>query len=101
MVIERFQIWRVDLAQNNTSQLCVVVSPNELSALDTVIVAPMSSKLKAYPSRVACHFRGVDGVIALDQIKAVDRAYLIQHVGLLELESQIDVCNVLGELFAW
>jgi hypothetical protein len=40
-------------------------------------------------------------VIALDQIKAVDRAYLIQHVGLLELESQIDVCNVLGELFAW
>jgi mRNA interferase MazF len=75
MVIERFQIWFVDL-ENNTSQLCVIVSPSELSALDTVIVAPMSSKLKAYPSRVACHFRGVDGVIALDQIKAVDRSRL-------------------------
>jgi mRNA-degrading endonuclease toxin of MazEF toxin-antitoxin module len=40
-------------------------------------------------------------VIALDQIKAVDRSRLIRYVGLLELESQIDVCNVLGELFAW
>ena len=101
MVVERFQICIVDVSRDGNAQLSVVVSPDELMSFDTVIVAPMSSKLKAYPCRVPCHFRGLDGVIALDQIKAVDKTHLIRYIGGVELESQIAICNVLCDMFAW
>ena len=62
---------------------CLVVSPDEMNRhLGTVLVAPMTTGGQAYPTRVACRFRGKSGFIALDQIRAVDRARLVRRLGV-------------------
>ena len=106
MQVARFQIWLVELnptkgQEINKTRPCLIVSPDELAVLGTVIIAPMSSKGFAYPSRVTCHFKGKDGLILLDQLRTVDKTRLIKPLGELERETQIDVCNTLQELFAF
>jgi mRNA interferase MazF len=106
MQIARFQIWLVELnptkgQEINKTRPCLIVSPDELAILGTVIVAPMTSKGFPYPSRVKCHFNGKDGLILLDQLRTVDKTRLIKQLGILERDTQIDVCNTLQELFAF
>ena len=53
---------------------CLVVSPNEMNKhLNTIIIAPMTSSLKEYPTRVAVNHNSKKGMIALDQIRTVDK----------------------------
>ncbi len=105
-MIKRFQVWQVQLnptqwAEINKIRPCVIVSPDELASLGTVIVAPMTSKGFAYPSRVACQFQGKNGLIVLDQLRAVDKSRLIKPLGFLDDDVQIEVCERLQELFAF
>lgn len=69
--IQRFEIWLVSLnptkgREINKTRPCVVISPNEMSALSTVIVALMTTKGFKYPCRVECEFTGKKGLILLD-----------------------------------
>ena len=103
-MIKRFQVWQVQLnptqgAEINKTRPCVIVSPDELTLLDTVIVAPMTSKGFTYPSRVACCFQGKDGLIVLEQLRAVDKSRLIKRLGVLDEITQIEVCERLREMF--
>ncbi len=83
------------------SQLCVVVSPGEINRhLNSVIVAPMTTQSKPYPTRVACHLDGKDGYILLDQIRAVHKRYLEKKVGMISEAEAKQVLAVLGEMFA-
>lgn len=105
-MIKRFQVWQVQLnptqgAEINKTRPCVIVSPDDLSLLNTVIITPMTSKGFAYPSRVACCFQGKDGLIALDQLRTVDKSRLIKPLGMLDDDVQIEVCERLQELFAF
>lgn len=73
--INRFDIWLVQLDPTTGTEIkktrpCVVVSPNEMNTLSTVIVAPMTTKSFNFPMRVHCTFQGKDGLILLDQIRA-------------------------------
>lgn len=68
---------------------CVVVSPDEMSALKTAIVAPMTSKGSSYPTRIQCTFQGKKGLILLDQMRAVDKSRLIQKLGVISKNAQI------------
>ena len=61
----------------------------------------MTSKGFHYPSRVACHFDGKDGLILLDQIRAVDKNRLLKQLGVLDKSTQIELCERLQELFAF
>jgi mRNA interferase MazF len=61
----------------------------------------MTSKGFHYPSRVACHFDGKDGLILLDQMRAVDKNRLLKQLGMLDKSTQIELCARLQELFAF
>ena len=79
---------------------CLIVSPDEMNAsLSTVIVAPMTTKGRDYPSRVFCEFQGKKGQIVLDQIRTVDRKRLVRHLGAIDSETMRRVSNLLQEMF--
>ncbi|CAN5828217.1 type II toxin-antitoxin system PemK/MazF family toxin [soil metagenome] len=106
VVASRFDAFLVDLDPTVGSEIrktrpCVVISPNEMNRhIATVIVAPMTTKGKAYPTRVACQFQGKDGQIVLDQIRTIDKARLVEKLGQIEQEAQREVLDTLAEMFA-
>lgn len=105
-MIRRFAVYLVELDPTVGSEIrktrpCLVVSPDEMNqAIRTVIVAPMTTKGRAYPTRVPCRFLGKDGQVVLDQIRTVDRARLVKMLGTLDPEATAVVLEVLGEMFA-
>ncbi len=63
---------------------CVVISPNEMNKhLNTIIIAPMTSSLKEYPTRVSVNHNSKKGMIALDQIRTVDKKRILKVLGKL------------------
>ncbi|MGH7128854.1 MAG: type II toxin-antitoxin system PemK/MazF family toxin, partial [Planctomycetaceae bacterium] len=79
----------------------LVVSPNEMNQhIRTVIVAPMTTKGRSYPTRVSCRFKGKKGQVVLDQIRTVDRARLIKKLGRTSAKTSATVLDVLREMFA-
>lgn len=81
---------------------CVVISPYELHQnLRTAIIAPMTTALRSYPTRIDLTFDGKDGQIALDQIRAVDKSRLLKHLGSLEEETARQICDLLVKMFEY
>jgi len=66
----------------------------------TVIVAPMTSKGRDYPTRLSCQFEGKDGQIVLDQIRTVDKTRLLKKLGKISGSTQKEVLAVIMEMFA-
>jgi mRNA interferase MazF len=106
VVISRFEVHLVSLDPTVGSELrktrpCLVVSPDEMNhAIRTVIVAPMTTKGHPYPTRVPCRFKGREGQVVLDQIRAVDATRLVTRLGRLDRRAAGEVLRVLGEMFA-
>ena len=105
-LVARFQVWLVTLnpakgKEINKTRPCVVISPNEMSALSTVLVAPMTTKCFDFPCRVRCNFKGKNGLILLDQIRAVDKIRLVKKLGAIDENTQVELCDALQELFAY
>jgi len=106
VVVRRFDIYLVNLDPTVGHEIrktrpCVVVSPDEMNRhVQTVIVAPMTTKGQPYVSRVACMFQGKRGHIVLDQIRATDRIRLVKRLGKLTGASAEGVLAGLGEMFA-
>ena len=106
MAINRFEVYLVNLDPTVGSEIqktrpCLVVSPNELNHnVRTVIVAPMTTKGRTYPTRVACRFRGKAGQVVLDQIRTVDRGRLVKKMGRLDRRAAAEVLQKLQEMFA-
>ena len=104
--VARFQVWLVSLnptkgKEINKTRPCVVISPNEMTALSTVLVAPMTTKGFDFPCRIMCKFKGKNGLILLDQIRAVDKTRLVKKLGSIDESTQTALCNALQELFAY
>ena len=106
MVVKRFEVYVVNLDPTVGSEIkktrpCVVISPNQLNQnIKTVIVAPMTTKVKSYPTRVSCKLQSKQGTVVLDQIRTVDKSRLIHKIGRLDSKTQAEVLRVLGEIFA-
>lgn len=106
MVIKRFDIHLVALDPTVGSEIkktrpCVVISPDEMNRfIATVIVAPMTTKGRPYPSRVAIRFKGKSGHIVLDQIRTVDKTRLVKKLGRIERGAQTAVLALLNEMFS-
>ncbi len=106
VVVNRFEVYLVNLdptvgAEIQKTRPCVVVSPDEMNRhIVTVIVAPMTSQGRLYPTRVACTFEGRDGLIVLDQLRTVDKVRLVKRLGKLSQDEQTSVLRVLGEMFS-
>lgn len=106
MVIERFDVYLVALDPTIGSEMqktrpCLVISPDEMNrTIATVILAPMTTQGRLYPSRVVCHFQGKDGQIVLDQIRTVDKRRLHKRLGRIDAPTQQEVLRVLAAMFA-
>lgn len=106
MVVRRFDVFLVNLDPTVGSELkktrpCLIISPDELNRyIRTVIIAPMTTAERAYPTRINCVFQDKEGQIVLDQIRTVDKRRLVKRLGKIEKPIQDDVLFALGELFS-
>ncbi len=100
------QVWLVWLDPTQGSEIrktrpCLIISPEETNRyLRTVIIAPMTTAERPYPTRVALTFQGRRGQVALDQLRAVDQQRLVRKLGRVSSKIAEAVLTVLGEMFA-
>ncbi len=106
MEVNRFEVFLVNLDPTVGHEIkktrpCLVISPNEMNHyISTVIIAPMTSKGRNYPTRISCSFQGKSGQIVLDQIRTVDKKRLVEKLGVISKSAQTKTINLLQELFA-
>lgn len=106
MVVRRHEVYLVELDPTLGSEIrktraCLVVSPDEMNRnINTVIVAPMTTQGRHYPTRIACKFAGKDGLIVLDQIRTIDKTRLVKRLGRIGAPAGKAVTTLLLEMFA-
>lgn len=106
MVASRFDVYliRLDPTQGHEirkTRPCLIISPDEMNQhIDTVIIAPMTTRGRPYPTRVPVRFKGKSGQIVLDQIRTVDKSRLVKRIGKLDELTRRQVLTLLAELFA-
>ncbi|MCC6415933.1 MAG: type II toxin-antitoxin system PemK/MazF family toxin [Opitutaceae bacterium] len=106
MVARRFDVWLVNLDPTVGSEIrktrpALIVSPDEMNAhIATVIIAPMTTKGRHYPTRIPCKFQGKSGQVVLDQLRTVDKARLVKRLGQIGDQTADAVLESLTELFA-
>ncbi len=106
---QRSEVWVVNLDPTVGSEIkktrpCVIVSPDQTNKLlKTVIVAPLTTTIKNYPTRVNIIFADKKGSVVLDQIRTVDKKRLLKKIGIVspeEIESIIEsIAEVLVRMF--
>jgi mRNA interferase MazF len=107
VVVQRSDIFLINLDPTIGSEIkktrcCLIISPDEMNRhIRTVIVAPMTTAGKDYPTRVPCKFQGKKGQIVLDQIRTIDKSRLIKKLGAIDPQTQVDVISILQRLFAY
>lgn len=101
----RDEVWLIALDPSKGSEIrktrpCLVISPDEMNeSLQTVLVAPMTTTLRTYPTRITVAFRDKTGQVALDQLRAVDRQRLLRKLGVVSSKAAHEVSSVLLEMF--
>ncbi len=107
LVARRFDVFLINLDPTIGSEIrktrpCLIVSPDEMNRhIHTVIVAPMTTAGKNYPTRVSCKFQNKTGQIVLDQIRTIDKSRLIKKLGAIAPQTHSEVISVLQQMFAF
>lgn len=103
--IKQFDVWLVQFdpaigSEIKKSRPAVVVSNNIINDLyATVIVAPLTSNTRDYPTRIDTDFEGKGGQIAIDQLKCFDKARLKKKIGAISKTESDDVLDMLSYIF--
>jgi len=106
MDFERFSVYLVNLDPAQGSEIkktrpCCIISPDEMNRyISTVIIAPLTSKGRNYPSRVNSTFGNISGQIVLDQIRTVDKSRLVKKLGEICDSERKKVISTLQEMFS-
>ncbi len=106
MVARRFDVFLVNLDPTLGHEIkktrpCLVISPDEMNNyIATLIVAPMTTKGRPYPTHVPCRFQGKEGQVVLDQIRTIDKKRLVRKLGKINKSTQIAVLGTVAEMFA-
>ncbi len=106
MEVKRFEVFLVDLEPTLGHEIkktrpCLIISPDEMNRyISTVIVAPMTTKGRDYPTRIECSFQGKKGQIVLDQIRTIDKSRLVKKLGKISKKIQIEVIKILQDMFS-
>lgn len=104
MVISQYDVFLVNLDPTIGHEIkktrpCLVISPDEMNRnIATVIIAPMTTKSRIYPSRVAVTFKRKNGWIVLDQIRTVDKRRLVTRLGTITGPVILNVKATLSEM---
>jgi len=105
MVVKRFDVYLVNLYPTIGSEIkktrpCLIISPDEMNRhIRTVIVAPMTTKGRDYPTRVPVYFQKRKGQIILDQIRTIDKKRMVKKLGSISAAKQETVLSVLQNMF--
>jgi mRNA interferase MazF len=106
MEIKRFDVYLTNLDPTIGHEIretrpCLIISPDEMNRfISTVIVAPMTTRGRNYPTRVSCVFQGKKAQIVLDQIRTLDKERLVTKLGTISRSVQTNVLLLLQEMFA-
>ncbi len=104
MEIKQYEIFWVNLDPTigkymKKTRPCVILSPDDMNEfIGTVIVAPLTTTIRNYPSRVKFSLNGTASMIALDQIKTIDKARIQDKVGKLNAPTVALVKKVIEEM---
>lgn len=104
--VKRFDVWWVNLdptigREINKKRPCVVVSPDVMNdRLATVLVVPLTSGGFVFPTRLPVTFKGKEGYVLVDQMRAVDKERLVSSQGKLLAKFQSPLLALLQEVFA-
>jgi mRNA interferase MazF len=106
VVVSRFEVYLVRLDPTQGHEIrktrpALIISPDEMNRhIETVIVAPMTTEGRPYPTRVPVKFQGKAGQVVLDQLRTVDKSRLVKRLGQLSQTTTTRVLALLGEMFA-
>ena len=105
LVISRFDIFLVSLDpvighEVRKTRPYVIISPEEMNHhIGTVIIAPMTTKGRDYPTRIPLTFKRKKGQIVLDQIRTIDKTRLVKRLGKLDKNVSAQTLQILREMF--
>jgi len=103
---KRFDIVLVKLNPTVGSEIqktrpCIIVSPDEMKALKTIIIVPMTSKGFSFVFRPTIHFENKDGLLLIDQMRAVDKSRLVKKIGKVDSKTSKEIADTLQEMFRY
>lgn len=104
MEIAQYHIYLVNLDPTIGHEIrktrpCLVISPDEMNThLQTVMIAPMTTRSHTYPTRAGLRFEGKNAWIVLDQIRTVDRKRLVKEMGRLDIRHIRKVKDIIREM---
>lgn len=104
MVIKQYNVFLISLDPTIGHEIkkvrpCLIISPDEMNKyISTVIIAPMTSQSHSYPTRVPIKFKGKDGWVVLDQIRAVDKKRLIKKIGEIDQNTINNIKSIIKEM---
>ena len=105
MELKQYQIVLVNLDPTIGSEMkktrpCVIISPNEMNKyLQTIVIAPMTSNSKNYPTRVPVKHNKTKGWVVLDQIRTIDRERIVKVLDTLKEKEILEVKSIIHETF--
>lgn len=106
MEVRRFDVFLVSLDPTVGHEIRktrpgAIISPDEMNRhIGTVIIAPMTTQGRDYPTRIPCTFQGKHGQVVLDQVRTVDKSRLSRRLGRLSPETGRRILATLAEMFA-
>ena len=105
MIVQQYEVFIVNLDPTVGSEIrktrpCVIISPDEMNKyLDTVVIAPITSKSKNYPTRVMITLEEIDNWVVIDQIRTIDKTRLTKKIGKLNQKEVNSIKQVIKETF--
>ncbi len=105
MVVIKKEVWLTILeptigSEINKTRPCVVISPDIANKYkDSVIIVPLTSTKRNYPSRVDCEFKNKEGQIVIDQIRTIDKSRLVKKLGTIDDETSDKVYEMIKIYF--
>jgi mRNA interferase MazF len=105
MIVQQYDVFIFNLDPTVVSEIkktrpCVIISPDEMNKyLDTVVIAPVTSQSKNYPTRVMVYLEGKENWVVIDQIRTIDKSRLIKMIGKLSHKETTSIKHVIKETF--
>jgi len=105
MELKQYQIVLVNLDPTIGSEMkktrpCVIISPDEMNKyLQTIVVAPMTSNSKPYPTRIEVKHNKTKGWVVLDQIRTIDRKRVVKTFDFLTVKEIYKLKTIMQETF--
>jgi mRNA interferase MazF len=102
--IKQYSVYWVELdptkgSEINKTRPCVIISPDEMNRfIKTVIIAPLTHTLKAYPTRVMCEVKGEKCAIMLDQIRTIDKSRIGAVIAKLDVKESTQIKFVINQM---